>query len=386
MNNHSFSRMVMGAAVAAGACLGSMGCSSRPQTTSTTIDSEEQLMLVGTYTNAGSEGIYSLRFNQSNAEWQLLDSAQVSNPSFLAIDSRRELIYSVSENGGPKDALVLLSINPTDGAMQQKGSWTTQGAAPCYVSFGPHAAATANYSGGSLSLFPLDEQGVPAPLDTLFLGECTGADPERQEAAHVHCAIFSPDQRYLFATDFSSDRLLRFATNDSAPLLSQPQVAATIEPGSGPRHLTFAPDGRHAYLISELSGMVHSFAYQAETGELTLQQVIETDSVHARGSAHILLSPDGRFLYASNRLEHEGISIFAVNPTNGQLTPAGYQLTGRHPRHFALTPNGHYLLAACRDSNCIEIYLRDTDTGALAPTGKSIPLSKPVFVGWFMQE
>ena len=115
-------------------------------------------------------------------------------------------------------------------------------------------------------------------------------------------------------------------------------------------------------------------------------QISDLEMYMQSGSAHILLSPDGRFLYASNRLEHEGIAIFAVNPTNGQLTPAGYQLTGRHPRHFALTPNGHYLLAACRDSNCIEIYLRDTDTGALAPTGKSIPLSKPVFVGWFMQE
>lgn len=383
MNNHSFIRMMMGAAVAAGACMGSMGCAPRSQHHNTAAASDEQLMLVGTYTHAGSEGIYSLRFNQSTAEWQLLDSAKVSNPSFLAIDSRRELIYSVSEDGGPKDALVLLSLDPSTGAMQQKGSWTTQGAAPCYVSFSPHAAATANYSGGSLSLFPLNEEGIPGPLDTLFLGECYHSDPERQEAPHVHCAIFSPDQRYLFATDFSSDRLLRFATNDTTPLLSQPQVAATIEAGSGPRHLTFAPDGHHAYLISELSGMVHCFTYQADKGELTLQQVIETDSVHARGSAHILLSPDGRFLYASNRLKHEGIAIFAVNPQDGTLTPAGYQLTGRHPRHFALTPNGRYLLAACRDSNSIEIYLRDDTTGTLTPTGKVIPLSKPVFVGWF---
>ena len=380
MNSHPFQHMILAAAVAASTCMGTMGCSHKPTTSS---DSNEQLMLVGTYTNAGSEGIYSLRFNQSNAEWQLLDSAHVSNPSFLAIDPARALIYSVSEDGGPKDALVLLALNPSTGAMQLKGSWETKGAAPCYVSFSPHAAVTANYTGGSLSLFPLDDQGVPAPLEALFPGECTHSDPERQEAPHVHCAHFSPDGRYLFATDFSSDRLLRFAVNETTPLLLQPQVAATIEAGSGPRHLTFAPDGRHAYLISELSGMVHCFDYQADRGELTLKQVIETDSVHARGSAHILLSPDGRFLYASNRLEHEGIAIFAVSPTDGTLTPAGYQLTGRHPRHFALTPNGRYLLAACRDSNSIEIYLRDASTGALTPTGKVIPLSKPVFVGWF---
>ena len=334
----------------------------------------------------------------------------------------------MSENGGPTDALNLLSLNPATGAMQLLVSQLTQSAAPCYVSFGPsntatnpsspatetscsqatnpscpatetpRMAVTANYTGGSLSLFPLDEQGHPQPLDTLFMGQTNLHDPVRQEAPHVHCAHFAPDGRYLFATDFSSDRLLRFRvqiepqaagkaeTCKPSRLLSNPEVAATLPEGSGPRHLTFSPDARHAYLITELSGMVHVFDYQPESGALTLKQTIETDSVHARGSAHIQLSPDGRFLYATNRLEHEGVALFAVNPDNGLLTPAGYQLTGRHPRHFNLTPNGRYLLVACRDSHAIEIYLRNPDTGALTPTGKSIPLSKPVYVGWYNQE
>lgn len=380
MNNLHFSHLIMGAAVAAGTC---MGCTPRGQSSTLTADHDTQLMLVGTYTDAGSEGIYSLRFNQTTAEWQLLDSAKVGNPSFLAIDSNRALVYAVSENGDATDALHLLSLNPSTGAMQSKGSWKTQGEAPCYVSFAPRMAVTANYTGGSLSLFPLDANGLPAPIDTLFLGEANCSDPERQATPHVHCTHFSPDNRYLFATDFSSDRLLRFAVNDTAPLLSSPEVAATLEAGSGPRHLTFAPDGRHAYLISELSGMIHVFAYQANNGALTLKQIIETDSVHARGSAHIQLSPDGHFLYASNRLSHEGIAIFAVSPNEGTLTPAGYQLTGRHPRHFALSPNGCYLLVACRDSHAIEIYQRDPSKGTLTPTGQTIPMSKPVFIGWF---
>lgn len=265
-------------------------------------------------------------------------------------------------------------------------------------------AVTANYTGGSLSLFPLDEQGFPQPLDTLYMGQTNLNDPIRQEAPHVHCAHFAPDGRYLFATDFSSDRLLRFAIPSevqeatckseaqAAPkaetckpnrLLSNPEVAAILPGGSGPRHLTFSPDARHAYLITELSGMVHVFDYQPESGLLTMKQSIETDSVHARGSAHILLSPDGRFLYASNRLEHEGVAIFAVNPHDGLLTPVGYQLTGGHPRHFSLTPNGRYLLVACRDSHAIEIYQRDPDTGSLTPTGETIPFSKPVYIGWY---
>lgn len=435
MMRKPFIRTMIGAAALASTCLATTGCTSRPQSSTPAHDADEQLMLVGTYTDAGSEGIYSLLFNQQDASWQLLDSARLSNPSFLAIDSRRALIYAVSENGGPTDAINLLSLSPTTGAMQLLVSQPTQGAAPCYVSFGPNSpsassrgpeassssspsanrpsstaaeaprmAVTANYTGGSLSLFPLDEQGFPQPLDTLYMGQTNLNDPIRQEAPHVHCAHFAPDGRYLFATDFSSDRLLRFAIPSevqeatckseaqAAPkaetckpnrLLSNPEVAAILPGGSGPRHLTFSPDARHAYLITELSGMVHVFDYQPESGLLTMKQSIETDSVHARGSAHILLSPDGRFLYASNRLEHEGVAIFAVNPHDGLLTPVGYQLTGGHPRHFSLTPNGRYLLVACRDSHAIEIYQRDPDTGSLTPTGETIPFSKPVYIGWY---
>ena len=411
MKKNPLYRVMISAAALATTCLATSSCTPRTQSATSTAQEDEQLMLVGTYTDAGAEGIYSLRFNQQDASWQLLDSAQLSNPSFLAIDSRRNLIYAVSENGGPTDALNLLSLNPATGAMQLLVSQLTQSAAPCYVSFGPsntatetsgntatnpsspaaetsggsatetpRMAVTANYTGGSLSLFPLDEQGHPQPLDTLFMGQTNLHDPVRQEAPHVHCAHFAPDGRYLFATDFSSDRLLRFRvqiepqaagkaeTCKPSRLLSNPEVAATLPEGSGPRHLTFSPDARHAYLITELSGMVHVFDYQPESGALTLKQTIETDSVHARGSAHIQLSPDGRFLYATNRLEHEGVALFAVNPDNGLLTPAGYQLTGRHPRHFNLTPNGRYLLVACRDSHAIEIYLRNPDTGALTPT------------------
>lgn len=421
MKKNPLYRVMISAAALATTCLATSSCTPRTQSATSTAQEDEQLMLVGTYTDAGAEGIYSLRFNQQDASWQLLDSVQLSNPSFLAIDSRRNLIYAVSENGGPTDALNLLSLTPATGAMQLLVSQLTQSAAPCYVSFGPsntatnpsssatetsggsatetpRMAVTANYTGGSLSLFPLDEQGHPQPLDTLFMGQTNLHDPVRQEAPHVHCAHFAPDGRYLFATDFSSDRLLRFRvqiepqaaskaeTCKPSRLLCNPEVAATLPEGSGPRHLTFSPDARHAYLITELSGMVHVFDYQPESGTLTLKQTIETDSVHARGSAHIQLSPDGRFLYATNRLEHEGVALFAVNPDNGLLTPAGYQLTGRHPRHFNLTPNGRYLLVACRDSHAIEIYLRNPDTGALTPTGKSIPLSKPVYVGWYNQE
>ena len=140
----------------------------------------------------------------------------------------------------------------------------------------------------------------------------------------------------------------------------------------------FSPNGKFAYLINELSGKVIAFGYT--DGKLEQIQSIAADSLQARGSADIHLSPDGKFLYASNRLEGDGIAIFAVDTVNGTLTRAGYQSTGIHPRHFNITPNGKYLLAACRDSNVIQVYERDTENGLLKDTQQDILIDKPVCV------
>lgn len=339
---------------------------------------EELLMVVGTYTGEGSTGIYTFRLHTGTGHWQALDSVSVDNPSFIAPGTDASMLYAVSENGNENDALNVLRIDRQTGNMTLLGSQLTRGEAPCYVSANARFAVTANYTGGSLSLFPLDEKGLVAPVDTLFHGATGGNDTIRQATPHVHCAHFSPDGRFLLATDFSSDRILRFRVNDSRPFLTGPEVAAQLEPGQGPRHITFSPDGSFAYLISELSGHIHAFRYDATTGSLERIQHLLADSVEARGSAHIQLSPDGCFLYASHRLQNDGISIFAVNRQQGTLSPVGYQRTGIHPRHFAITPDGRLLLVACRDSHRIEIYRRDRQTGELRPFASEIPLNKPV--------
>ena len=151
-----------------------------------------------------------------------------------------------------------------------------------------------------------------------------------------------------------------------------------LKAGSGPRHLTFAPNGEYAYVITELSGEV--LVFKVSDKELQLQQTIDCDPADARGSADIRITPDGRFLYASNRLKNDGISIYAIHPTNGTLRLIGYQTTGVHPRNFAITPNGKFLLCACRDSNRIEVYAINEETGLLTNTHQDIQLPMPVCV------
>ena len=338
----------------------------------------ELCMLVGTYTAQSSQGIYTFRSNQETGQSVMLDSFAMENPSYLTPSADGRYVYAVSEMEDSTASVMALQLDKNSGKLEQLGVQPTLGGSPCYVATNGRCVLTANYSGGTMSVFPLRADGQLERIDSLFQGAATGPDADRQREAHVHCACFSPDGNYIFATDFSADRIQRFTVH---PDEARPQaLAETVEvaPGSGPRHLTFSPNGHQAYLINELSGKVVVFDYL--NGQLYQKQVITADTLYARGSADIHLSPDGRYLYASNRLKGDGLAIFAVHPEDGTLAKVGYQPTGIHPRNFSITPNGRYLLVACRDSYMIQVFLRNEETGLLTPTRQDIHLSQPVCI------
>ena len=337
---------------------------------------EKVMMIVGTYTDGGSKGIYSYYFNQETGEAEALNSLALKNPSYLTISTDGRLVYAVSETNDEKASLNTIRLNPRTGDMQLLSSAAVMGGDPCYVATNGKTVLTANYSGGSMSVFTLNQQGTKPELATLFLGTTGGPDLTRQNTPHVHCACFTPDGKYALATDFSADRILSYRLNGQKAVANG--IAANVSADSGPRHLIFSKDGRFAYLMSELSGKVTVFSYS--DGRLKCLQEIVSDSVGARGGADIHLSPDGRFLYSSNRLKAEGIAIFAVDNQTGLLTRIGYQPTAAHPRQFNITPNGQYLLCCCRDSDKIQVFQRDEKTGLLTDTHKDILVSKAVCV------
>ena len=208
----------------------------------------------------------------------------------------------------------------------------------------------------------------------------SGPDSTRQECAHLHYVYFSPEGKWLMADDLGSDCIRMFPLAPQTALGIDTTAAREVKlaAGSGPRHAVFDHKGQHLYVINELKGDVVVWEYA--DGALKQTQSIQADSVGARGSADIHMSPDGQFLYASNRLQADGIAIFRVDAASGQLTHIGYQNTAAHPRNFAITPNGKFLLVACRDADCIEIYERNADTGLLTDTGKRIEMPRPVVV------
>ena len=349
-----------------------------------TISDETSLyLLVGTYTTGESEGIYVYQFDTVSGFSKYKSVVKVTNPSYLTINKEGTHVYSVSETGDAKAAANAFVFDKKDGTLKFLNSQLTGGADPCYIELdktGKHVV-TANYSGGSITAFNINGDGTLTTAAQLIRFTGKGADAERQKAPHLHCVRYSPDGKYLFADDLGTDKIHKFGINESNEgnyLKVGTPAAFDVAPGSGPRHLDFHPNGKYAYLINELSGAVIAFNYDANAGNLTQIQTIQADTLGAKGSADIHVSPDGKFLYASNRLKGDGIAIFSINQSDGKLTKVGYQETGVHPRNFVITPNGKFLLVASRDNDVIQIFLIDRVTGLLENTYKDIELDMPV--------
>ena len=337
-------------------------------------------MFVGTSTNGPDNGIYFYHFNQEKGSSSIVSVLSIGNPSFFAFSTDKKHIYSVSEYSGGKATISSINLNRNEGKMSIQNSVLAEGDDPCSITTDGKNVYTANYSSGSIAIFPIKKDRSIGKASKVIQFHGKGIDPDRQSMSHLHCVKFTPDGKYLYADDLGGDCIYKFqikiengknTINEGIP--SSFKVAA----GSGPRHLTFSPNGKQAYLVNELSGTVIVFDYS--NGILKEKQTVVADTVQAHGSADIHLSPDGKFLYASNRLKADGIAIFKVD-SKGFLTRVGYQLTGIHPRNFAITPNGKYILVACRDSNIIQVYERNFKTGLLTNIYNNIKINKPVCV------
>lgn len=348
------------------------------------MNSNKLTIIIGTYTNGTSKGIYTFQFDQEKGVSTPLSETEITNPSYLVISEDNRFVYAVSEHNDGRESVSSFAFNPVKGTLTALNSQKAMGEDPCYISTNGKYVVTANYSGGSISIFPIDKDGSLLPASEVIHFTGSGPNKSRQEKPHLHFAQFTPDGNFLLANDLGTDRIYKFNVNTHTETISEKlfetEAPATfyVAAGSGPRHLTFSPNGDYAYLLNELSGTVIAFQYN--NGQLTEIQSILADSIGAGGSADIHISPDGRFLYASNRLQADGLAIFAINSANGKLTKVGYQPTGIHPRNFNITPNGKYLLVACRDNNTIEVYKRDQESGLLTKTEADIAVSQPVCI------
>ncbi|MDR2118281.1 MAG: lactonase family protein [Tannerellaceae bacterium] len=332
-------------------------------------------LLIGTYTAGLSEGVYLYRFDETSGDARYVHMVEVENPSYIDTGDGNYL-YAVTENPESPSYANTLFFDREQEKLRLVNRQETFASSPCYIAADTARthAVTANYGGGSISVFRIQADTLQ-PSKQLIILEGSGTDTIRQAAPHLHCVKFSPDGKYLFATDLGTDRIYRYETDgaadDTTAFLKEDSMKAfSLAAGSGPRHLTFHPSGAYMYVINELSGAVTAFRYGE--GELTEFQTLQADTLGGRASADIGITPNGKYLYASNRNKGDGIAIFSISEADGRLTQTGYQSTGSHPRNFVITPNGKYLLVACMNSSLIEVFEIDGETGLLKNTGKNI--------------
>lgn len=332
-------------------------------------------LLIGTYTDTGSRGIYTYAFNQETGKSKLQSVTEVPNPSFLTISPDRKTVYAVTEQ--QVDAAVSsFAFDAETGKLILKSRQFTNGRGTCHVTFAGKDVVATNYSSGSLTIFPVDGEGNLEKGHLLqFYG--SGPDTVRQASSHIHSSLVSPDGNFLIVIDLGGDSILRFPMKNGKVSSFTP-FEIRVPEGEGPRHFTFSRDGRFIYLLTELGGNILVYDYAG--GDMRLIQTVEADSFHARGSADIHFSPDGEFLYASNRLQGDGLSVFHQDKATGLLTAVGYQGTAVHPRNFAITPNGLFVLVACRDSDVVQVFRRDPGTGLLHDIDQDIAVPHPVCV------
>jgi 6-phosphogluconolactonase len=291
-------------------------------------------------------------------------------------------VYSVSEGGDGK-GISAFSFDNASGKLTFLNTGSAGGNGPCYISVDDkkQIVFTGNYGGGSLSATRLNADGSLSQDIQAIQHEGSSVNKSRQDKPHVHSVVLSPDNRYLLVPDLGTDRVNVYNVEAGKPKILTPAspAFASANPGGGPRHLTFHPNGKHAYLILEMEGAIAAFDYK--NGKLEPKQSITMLAPGFNGkvgAADIHISPDGKFLYGSNRGEANEIVIYAIDK-NGKLTYAGRQgdLINT-PRNFAIDPTGNFLLVANQNGNDIVIFKRDQKTGLLTLTGKRIQVDKPV--------
>lgn len=349
-------------------------------------------IFVGTYTEpkgSQSEGIYVYQMDSTSGQLTFERVIEgVVNPSFLEIHPHLNFLYAVNEvesfNGQAGGGVSAFSINTTSGELTLLNEQLSHGEHPCFVSIEQTGrfALVANYTGGSVAMLPIKTDGSLGSGTDVIQHSGSSIHPERQTGPHAHCILPDPTNRFAIAVDLGMDKLMIYQMDLEHGKL-QLHHEVNVHAGAGPRHLTFHPNGQYAYLINELDSTVTAYRYHSETGtfdELQIHSALPKDFNGENLCADIHVSPNGKYVYVSNR-GHDSIVCFLIDENTGRLTYVNHVSTdGREPRNFAIDPGGTFLFVANQKTNNIVIFKIDAATGELFKTGHQVKVSMPVCV------
>lgn len=351
-----------------------------------TLPADEVTVYVSSFTAGEKGGIEALRLSLDDGKLiRLARTGGVENPFFIAISPDQRFLYSVHAvafGGEDDEEIAAYAIDKASGKLTLLNRQYAKGTATCYLEVDATGKTLllANYASGSVAALPLKDDGSLGEAASFIQHEGgSKVDPKRQSGPYAHSIVVSPDNRHAYAADLGLDAILGYALNpDTAGLKPLENYSTASAPGAGPRHLVFSPDGKNLYAIDELSNTVTHYGYAAQDGSLTKHESISTLPADFTGSSYcadLKITPDGKFLYGTNR-GHDSIAIYSIGD-DGVLTLIAIEPSlGKGPQNLLITPNGKWLLCANMPGNNLAIFHIGSD-GRLTSTGDPLEITMP---------
>lgn len=338
---------------------------------------------VGTYTKpGGSKGIYKYKLDSETGKMSGDLAAESASPSFLAIRPDRKALYAVNEGGG--GSVSAFSMDES-GGLQPLNKQSSKGGGPAHIWIDKtgKSVLVANYGGGSVAALPVQEDGSLAEAVGFIQHTGSSVHPSRQKGPHAHAIYTDLASTRAYVCDLGLDKVLIYKFDATgATLAPNDPPAAEVPPGSGPRHLAFDPNGKHAYVINELLNTVSVFTVDEKNGSLGIVETVPTlpeDNQVKNSTAEIFVHPSGKYVYGSNR-GHGSIVAYARDEKTGKLTLIGHFPCGKSPRGFAIDPKGQWLVVGDQDGNKLTSFKIDTATGKLEEKAQAEGIGAPVCV------
>jgi 6-phosphogluconolactonase len=349
----------------------------------------EPIVFVSAFASGEKAGIHAFGFDSEKGTLKPLKrTTGVQSPFFIAISPDKRFLYSIDEFGGKDNFVAAFAIEGRGGDLRPLNRQNTRGTASCFVEVDPTGKSVliANYSSGDVTSFPVKNDGSLGVAASFFQHSGSSADPERQKGPNAHCFVVSPDSKHALACDLGIDKVMIYtleaATAKLAPNTAQP--FAKLTPGSGPRHLTFHPNGKLVYVINELANTITAFDWNAADGTLKEKQTIATlpkDFTGKSYTADLKITPDGKHLYGTNR-GHDSLASYRIAP-DGTLTLLTIQTSGgKGPQNLLITPDGRWLLCANMPGNNVVVFQIDTASGAITAKGDPVEVPMASCIRW----
>jgi 6-phosphogluconolactonase len=351
-----------------------------------TASAADPLVFVTAFAPGEQGGIHAYTFDSKEGTLKSLHrTGGVENPFFIALSPDRRFLYSIDAKqfgGKENEHVAAFELVGRTGELKLLNRQSSMGTASCYLMADQtgKTLVVANYSSGSVASLPIKADGSLGEHASFFQHKGSSVNPDRQKEPHAHCIVVSPENKYAFACDLGMDQILCYQLDPPAAKLTPNKTPFAKAPaGAGPRHLTFHPNGKRAYVINELANSVTMFDYDAAGGTLTEQQTTSTLPSNFKGTSHcadVKITPDGKFLYGTNR-GHDSIACYKIT-ADGRLVRTGIVPSGgKGPQNLAITPDGQWLLCANMPGNNIAVFQIDPKTGRLKATGEPVKQTGP---------